>query len=128
MRILLYTGKGGVGKTCVSAATALRCAELDYRTVVISTDSAHSLADSFEIGGVTGHLATDYMASLLSWRGLKGIIAEEASVLPGMEELASLLQIVHLHDSSDYDVIIIDAAPTGSCEGASRDCVPSVPR
>lgn len=137
MRILLYTGKGGVGKTCVSAATALRCAELGYRTVVISTDSAHSLADSFDrpLGPepvqITDNLwgqeldvlyqmkrywgtVQDYMASVLSWRGLKGIIAEEASVLPGMEELASLLQIVHLHDSSDYDVIIIDAAPTGA--------------
>jgi arsenite-transporting ATPase len=137
MRILLYTGKGGVGKTSVSAATALRCAELGYRTVVISTDSAHSLADSFDrtLGPEPVQIADnlwaqeldvlhqmerywgtvqDYMASVLSWQGLKGIIAEEASVLPGMEELASLLQIIHLYDSGDYDVVIIDAAPTGA--------------
>jgi arsenite-transporting ATPase len=137
MRILLYTGKGGVGKTSVSAATALRCAELGYRTVVISTDSAHSLADSFdqplgpEPTPIADHLwgqeldvlyqmdrywgtVQDYLASMFAWRGLQSIIAEEASVLPGMEELASLLQIIHLHDSGDYDVIIIDAAPTGA--------------
>ena len=137
MRILLYTGKGGVGKTSVSAATALRCAELGYRTVVISTDSAHSLADSFdqalgpEPTPIAGNLwgqeldvlyqmdrywgrMQEYLASMFAWRGLEGIIAEETSVLPGMEELASLLQIVHLHDSGDYDVIIIDAAPTGA--------------
>jgi arsenite-transporting ATPase len=137
MRILLYTGKGGVGKTSVSAATALRCAELGYRTVVISTDSAHSLADSFDqpLGPEPTLIADNlwgqeldvlyqmdrywgtvqgYLASMFAWRGLEGIIAEETSVLPGMEELASLLQIVHLHDSGDYDVIIIDAAPTGA--------------
>jgi arsenite-transporting ATPase len=137
MRILLYTGKGGVGKTSVSAATALRCAELGYRTVVISTDSAHSLADSFDrpLGPEPTSIADnlwgqeldvlyqmerywgtvqDYLASVLSWQGLQGIIAEETSVLPGMEELASLLQVIHLHDTGDYDVIIIDAAPTGA--------------
>jgi arsenite-transporting ATPase len=137
MRILLYTGKGGVGKTSVSAATALRCAELGYRTVVISTDSAHSLADSFdqplgpEPTAITDNLwgqeldvlhqmehywgtVQDYLTSVLSWQGLKGIVAEEASVLPGMEELASLLQVIHLYDTGDYDVIIIDAAPTGA--------------
>lgn len=137
MRILLYTGKGGVGKTSVSAATALRCAELGYRTVVISTDSAHSLADSFDqpLGPEPTAIANnlwgqeldvlhqmehywgtvqDYLASVLSWQGLQGIIAEETSVLPGMEELASLLQVIHLHDTGDYDVIIIDAAPTGA--------------
>jgi len=137
MRILLYTGKGGVGKTSVSAATALRCAEIGYRTVVISTDSAHSLADSFDrpLGPEPVQIAEnlwgqeldvlhqmehywgtvqEYLASVLSWRGLQGIIAEETSVLPGMEELASLLQVVYLHDTGDYDVIIIDAAPTGA--------------
>jgi len=137
VRILLYTGKGGAGKTSVSAATALRCAELGYRTVVISTDPAHSLADSFDrpLGPepvwIADHLwsqeldvlhqmehhwgtVQDFLASTFAWRGLQGIIAEEASVLPGVEELASLLQIVRLYDSGDYDVIIIDAAPTGA--------------
>jgi len=137
MRILLYTGKGGVGKTTVSAATALRCADLGYRTVVVSTDAAHSLADAFDMAlgpeptsilpNLWGqeidvlHLMEKhwgtvqrYMATVLAWRGLEGIIAEELTVLPGMDELASLLQIVNLHDTGEYDVIIIDCAPTGA--------------
>jgi arsenite-transporting ATPase len=137
MRIILYTGKGGVGKTSVSAATALRCADLGYRTVVLSTDAAHSLADSFDlpIGPEPTELAPNlwgqeidvlyqmdkywgnvqhYMAAVFQWRGLDEIIAEELTVFPGMEELASLLQIVHLHDDSDYDVAIVDCAPTGA--------------
>lgn len=137
MRILLYTGKGGVGKTSVSAATALRCAELGYRTVVVSTDSAHSLADSFDLplGPEPTPIAPNlwgqeidilyqmdkhwgsmqrYMASVFAWQGLESIVAEELTVLPGMEDLASLIEVVHLHDSSAYDVIIIDCAPTGA--------------
>ncbi|MDY7040670.1 MAG: TRC40/GET3/ArsA family transport-energizing ATPase [Chloroflexota bacterium] len=137
MRILLYTGKGGVGKTSVSAATALRCADLGYRTVVVSTDAAHSLADSFDmtlgpeptpilpnlwgqeidvLHQMEKHWGSvqRYMTTMLSWQGLEGIIAEELTVLPGMDELASLLQIVHLNDTGDYDVIIIDCAPTGA--------------
>lgn len=137
MRILLYTGKGGVGKTSVSAATALRCAELGYRTVVLSTDPAHSLGDSFDrrIGNELTPLAPnlwgqeidllhqmdkywgrvqDYLNVLFAWRGMDSLVAEETSVLPGMEELASLMQITHLAESGEYDVIVIDAAPTGS--------------
>ena len=137
MRILLYTGKGGVGKTSVSAATALRCADLGHRTIVISTDSAHSLADSLDMPlGSDPTLVTEnlwgqeldvleqterhlgsvkrYMASVFAWRGLDRIIAEEMTVLPGLEELASLIQVVNLHDTGDYDVIIIDCAPTGA--------------
>lgn len=137
MRILLYTGKGGVGKTSISAATAYRCAELGYRTIVVSTDPAHSLGDSFDthIGREVTALAPnlwgqevdllnqmdkywgrvqDYLHALFAWQGMEGLLAEETSVLPGMEELASLMQITHLADSGDYDVVIIDAAPTGA--------------
>jgi arsenite-transporting ATPase len=137
MRVILYTGKGGVGKTSVAAATALRCADLGHRTIVISTDAAHSLADSFDIplGPEPTLVAPNlwgqeldvlyqmdkywgnvqrYFATVLAWRGLDDLIAEELAVLPGMEELASLLQIVHLHDDCDFDVIIVDCAPTAS--------------
>jgi arsenite-transporting ATPase len=136
MRIILYTGKGGVGKTSVSAATALRCADLGYRTVVVSTDAAHSLADSFDLplgnepAVITNNLwgqeidvlhqmdeywgtVQEWLTNLLMWRGAQDVIAAEASTLPGMEELAGLLQITHLHDSGQYDVIIVDCAPTG---------------
>lgn len=136
MRIILYTGKGGVGKTSVAAATALRCAELGYRTIVLSTDAAHSLADSFDvkIGQEPVEIAPklnaqevdvlhqmekywgrvqEYFRSLLQWRGVDELIADEVSILPGMDELASLLQIVMLAESGKYDVIIVDCAPTG---------------
>ena len=136
-RILLYTGKGGVGKTSASAATALRCADLGYRTIVLSTDSAHSLADSLDmelgpepvpvaenlwgqeidvLAQTEKHLGSlkRYMASVFAWRGLERIVAEEMTVLPGLEELTSLIQVVQLHDTGQYDVIIIDCAPTGA--------------
>ena len=137
MRILLYTGKGGVGKTSMSAATAVRCAELGYRTAVLSVDPAHSLGDSFDehIGNKMKLLAPNlwaqeidllsqmdqywgrvqgYLNALFAWRGMEGLVAEETAVLPGMEELSSLMQITALAESGKFDVIIIDAAPTGS--------------
>lgn len=137
MRILLYTGKGGVGKTSISAATALRSAELGYRTAVLSTDPAHSLGDSFDrrIGNQLTELAPNlwgqeidllnqmdqywgtvqgYLNALFAWQGMDSLVAEETAVLPRMEELASLMQITALAESGNYDVIIIDAAPTGS--------------
>jgi arsenite-transporting ATPase len=137
MRILLYTGKGGVGKTSISAATAVRCAELGYRTAVLSTDPAHSLGDSFDrrIGNQMVDLAPNlwgqeidllsqmdqywgtvqgYLNALFMWQGMDSLVAEETAVLPGMEELSSLMQITSLAESGRFDVIIIDAAPTGS--------------
>lgn len=137
MRILMFTGKGGVGKTSVSAATALRSADLGYRTVVLSTDPAHSLADSFElpIGNEPTLLAPklwgqeidllhqmelhwgrvqEYLSAIFVWRGMSDLVAEETSVLPGMEELASLMQITALAESGLYDVIVVDCAPTGA--------------
>jgi arsenite-transporting ATPase len=136
MRILLYTGKGGVGKTTIAAATALRCAELGYRTLVLSTDAAHSLSDSFDapIGSKPNQMAaklwaqeTDlstavndnwvtiqkWIASLLAWRGLEDVVADEMAFLPGMEELANLLYIVSYAESGQYDTVVVDSAPTG---------------
>lgn len=137
MRVLLYTGKGGVGKTCVSAATALLCAELGYRTLVMSTDPAHSLADSFgtSIGSkptklmdnlwgleidpfreIEENWATvkDYLATLFASQGVNDIVAEELSILPGMDELFSLLKVRQFYEQDSYDVIVIDCAPTGA--------------
>lgn len=136
MRIVLYTGKGGVGKTSVAAATALRAAERGYRTVVISTDAAHSLADSFDrplapepveiapnlwaqeldiLHQINAYWGTiqDWLKAVALWQGTDQIVADEVTVLPGMEELASLLQIVYLHDTGKYDFIVVDCAPTG---------------
>src|SRR5438034_677168 len=135
-RIIVYTGKGGVGKTSVAAATALLCAERGQRTLVISTDIAHSLADSFDLplGGEPTPVAENlwgqeadvyynvrrywgtvqrYVQSVFKWRGLDDVLAEEMTVLPGMDELSSLLWIAEHHDSGKYDVIVVDAAPTG---------------
>jgi arsenite/tail-anchored protein-transporting ATPase len=137
MRVLMFTGKGGVGKTSVSAATALRTADLGYRTMILSTDPAHSLADSFDtrIGNEPTPLAhnlwgqeidllhqmevhwgrvQEYLSAIFVWRGMNDLVAEETSVLPGMEELASLMQITALAESGQYDVIVVDCAPTGA--------------
>ncbi|MCA9870659.1 MAG: ArsA family ATPase [Caldilineae bacterium] len=137
MRILMFTGKGGVGKTSISASTALRSADLGYRTMVLSTDPAHSLADSFDmrIGNEPTQLAPslwgqevdllhqmekhwgnvqEYLSAVFVWRGMNDLVAEETSVLPGMEELASLMQITDLAESGDYDVVVVDCAPTGA--------------
>jgi arsenite/tail-anchored protein-transporting ATPase len=136
MRIILYTGKGGVGKTSVSAATALRLAKLGHRTLVMSTDAAHSLADSFDrsLGHEPVEVAPNlwaqeisvlhevdrswvtlqkYLSTLLSWRGMEDVVAEEMTVLPGAEELAGLVRIVKHYDSGLYDTIVVDCAPTG---------------
>lgn len=134
-RVLLYTGKGGVGKTTCAAATALRCAELGYRTIVLSTDSAHSLGDSLdmELGPEPTNIApnlwaqeTDvyynlrkhwgtvqaWLSALLAWRGIDETLAEEMAILPGMEELSSLLWVNMHHESNDYDIVVVDCAPT----------------
>jgi arsenite-transporting ATPase len=136
MRIILYTGKGGVGKTTVSAATALMAAERGYRTLVISTDPAHSLADAFdrplgpEPTRIAEHLwgqeinvleeirihwgeVRDYLTALFATRGVDEVIAEEMAVFPGMEELCSLLQIRRQGEEGRFDCLIVDCAPTG---------------
>jgi arsenite/tail-anchored protein-transporting ATPase len=136
MRIILYTGKGGVGKTSVSASTAFGLARRGYRTLVMSTDAAHSLADSFDVPlgnepvEITKNLWAQeisvlhevdrywvtlqrYLSTLLSWRGMEDVVAEEMTVLPGAEELAGLVRIVKHYDSGLYDAIVVDCAPTG---------------
>jgi arsenite-transporting ATPase len=135
-RIIVYTGKGGVGKTSVAAATGLLAARRGYRTLVLSTDAAHSLADSYDmpLGPEPTPITTNlwgqesevshnirkywgtiqaYVASVFQWRGLDEVMSEEMSVLPGMDELASLLWIAEHHDRGTYDLIVVDAAPTG---------------
>jgi len=135
MRIILYTGKGGVGKTSVAAATALRCAELGHRTIVLSTDAAHSLSDSFDttLGpepveiapnlwgqevdvyySIEKHWATlqRYLAAVFSWQGVANMLAEEMAAIPGMDEGASLLWVSQHYAEGKYDIIIVDCAPT----------------
>jgi arsenite-transporting ATPase len=135
-RTILYTGKGGVGKTSVATATALACARSGLRTIVMSTDPAHSLADSLDIPLGAKPLEVEpnlfaqqvqaneemerhwsavqsWLTDLLSDRGLERITAEELTVPPGFDELFALLQIKDHHDSGEYDVIIVDCAPTG---------------
>jgi arsenite-transporting ATPase len=135
-RTILYTGKGGVGKTSVAAATARRCAAAGLRTIVLSTDPAHSLSDSLEAelgseptpcgDGLWGQevqaqeemerhweAVSDWLGELLAEQGVDQISAEELTVPPGMDELFSLLQIKRHHEEEQFDAIIVDCAPTG---------------
>ena len=135
-RTILYTGKGGVGKTSVAAATARRCAGSGLRTIILSTDPAHSLGDSLEhpLGPAPTEVGErlwaqqieaqqemednwaavrDWLGRVLADQGVMGVAAEELTVPPGMDELFSLLQIREHHASGLYDVIIVDCAPTG---------------
>ena len=142
MRVILYTGKGGVGKTTVSAATGLKLASLGHKTIVISLDVAHSLRDSFDseeqliaktndkqiqindnlwIQEINVQEAIveywdevyNYIRSLLNRSGLESLVAEEIAVFPGMEEICALLYINQYVREETYDVIILDCAPTG---------------
>ncbi|MGL5875092.1 MAG: TRC40/GET3/ArsA family transport-energizing ATPase [Xenococcaceae cyanobacterium] len=137
MRVILMTGKGGVGKTSVAAATGLRCAELGHKTLVLSTDPAHSLADSFdlelghepklirpnlwgaeldalmELEGNWGAVKR-YITQVLQARGLEGVQAEELAILPGMDEIFGLVRMKRHYDEGDFEVLIIDSAPTGT--------------
>ncbi len=135
-RILLNTGKGGVGKTSIAAATALLSAERGHRTLVVSTDIAHSLGDAFDVplGPEPSEIRPNlwgqepdvyynierywgtiqrYVTDLFAWQGLDEVMAEEMTVLPGMDELGNLLWIADHVESGRYDVIVVDAAPTG---------------
>ncbi|WP_394917841.1 ArsA family ATPase [uncultured Robinsoniella sp.] len=136
MRILLYTGKGGVGKTSIAAVTACKIAESGKRVLIMSTDQAHSLGDSFDrkLGNepleITEHLYAmeidavaesehawgnikDYLKKLLTSRSGESIEAEELLIFPGFEELFSLFKILDIYEAQNYDVLIVDCAPTG---------------
>jgi len=136
MRILTFTGKGGVGKTSVSAATAVRLSQMGYRTLVLSTDPAHSLSDSFNLplGAEPTKIKENlhaievnpyvdlkqnwqsvqkYYTRIFMAQGVSGVMADEMTILPGMEELFSLLRIKRYKASGLYDVLVLDTAPTG---------------
>ncbi|MDV3429498.1 MAG: ArsA family ATPase [Bacillota bacterium] len=136
MRIILYTGKGGVGKTSIAAATALKCARDGHKTLVVSTDAAHSLGDSLDTKLSPEPLELEknfwaqeidsiheveqgwgkvqqYLTELFTAKSVKDITTEELTVFPGMEDLLSLLRILSYYKEKTFDVIIIDCAPTG---------------
>jgi arsenite-transporting ATPase len=135
MRVILFTGKGGVGKTTVAAATAVRAAREGTRTLVMSTDPAHSLADSFEttIGNAPSEIIPnlwgqqidaqerlednwreiqDYMVQLMNWAGTETIQAEELTVIPGLDEIFALIDVKTHVESGNYDCVVVDCAPT----------------
>ncbi|HEX6819709.1 MAG TPA: ArsA family ATPase [Ktedonobacterales bacterium] len=136
MRLVLYLGKGGVGKTTLSAATAARAARLGKRTLVVSTDLAHSLADALdttltaepikvadnlwaqEINALDemrthwGRMQT-YVSTVLKKQGINDVAAEEMALIPGMDEIVALLNIHRKAREGQYDVVVVDAAPTG---------------
>ncbi len=142
MRVLLYTGKGGVGKSTIAAATGLTLAARGLRTLVMSVDAAHSLADAFDLpGGLTdrrggapvpvadnlwiqeidvteeiGRHWSDiagYISTLLAVTGVEEVLAEELAILPGMDEVSALLYVNRYAREEAYDVLILDCAPTG---------------
>jgi arsenite/tail-anchored protein-transporting ATPase len=141
MRILLFSGKGGVGKTSVAAATGVRLAELGYKTLVMSVDPAHSLGDSFDLEGALFHATTadpksvhenlwiqevniqreikrhwneiaTYITSVLRTTGLSDVEAEEMAIFPGMEELSAMMYVNQYIKEKQFDVIVLDCAPT----------------
>ena len=134
-RILLFTGKGGVGKTTASAATALRCADAGLRTLALSTDPAHSLGDAFDtpLGPLVAPVADNlwaqqldaqdrmeeawaeiqrYLVEVFRWAGVEGLEAEELSVVPGLDEIFALSDIKQHATTGDWDVLVVDCAPT----------------
>ncbi|HKD15030.1 MAG TPA: ArsA family ATPase [Candidatus Angelobacter sp.] len=141
MRILLFSGKGGVGKTSLAAATGLQLSRLGYRTLVMSVDPAHSLADAFDLEGNLFHGGTGdpyliednlaihevniqkeikrhwreisaYLTSVLRTTGIRDVEAEELAILPGMEELSAMMYVNQFRREKKYDVVVLDCAPT----------------
>lgn len=136
MRIILYTGKGGVGKTSIAAATAVKCAAQGLKTLVVSTDPAHSLGDSLDLRltsepvEIAANLwaqeidsvheiesgwgmVQQYLTELFTAKAVKDLTTEELTLFPGMEDLLSLMRILKYHKEKRFDLIVIDCAPTG---------------
>lgn len=136
MRLILYLGKGGVGKTTLAAATAARAAELGKRALVVSTDLAHSLADALDVSltatsrqvapnlwaqeiNVLDEMRShwgqvqDYVSTVLKKQGVNDVAAEEIALIPGMDEIVGLLNIHRQARDGQFDVVVVDAAPTG---------------
>ena len=136
MRVLLFTGKGGVGKTTTAAATAALAASRGLKTLVLSTDPAHSLGDALDVplSGVPVEVQPglsamqvdaqraferswrdiqDYLRSVLERAGVDALQADELTVLPGAEEVLALLELRRQAASGRYDLIVVDCAPTG---------------
>lgn len=136
MRIIIYTGKGGVGKTSVAAATACRLAKQGKKVLIMSTDAAHSLGDSFDCtllrepvrvsfnldaleldtvyeGEKSWGSIKGYMKEMLTVHGTDGIEVEELLVFPGLEELFAMFRILEFYEEGNYDILIVDCAPTG---------------
>jgi arsenite-transporting ATPase len=141
LRILLFSGKGGVGKTSIAAATGVHLAEAGKRTLIMSVDPAHSLADSFDLGGALFHGNTSepvsvaenlfiqevnigqeikrhwreisaYIGSVLRATGLSGVEAEEMAIFPGMEELSAMMYVNQYRHTDEFEVMLLDCAPT----------------
>ncbi len=141
MRILLFSGKGGVGKTSLAAATGVRLAQMGKRTLIMSVDPAHSLGDSFDLGGDLFHARTGdpfaitpnldiqevniqqeirrhwreisgYVSAVLRTTGISGVEAEELAILPGMEELSAMMYVNTYRREGRYEVMVLDCAPT----------------
>ena len=133
MRVILFTGKGGVGKTTIAASTAVRSAAAGQRTLIMSTDPAHSLADSFEvaIADTPTEIAErlwaqqidaqarlednwreiqDYMIQVMNWAGTETIQAEELTVIPGLDEIFALIDVKTHVESGAYDMLVVDCA------------------
>jgi arsenite-transporting ATPase len=142
MRIIFFAGKGGVGKTSTAAATGIKAAEMGLRTVVMSLDVAHSLADIFDLEQelmdqnrgtpvkvkdnlwiqeldiqeeIQRHWGDihKYLSRLLNTTGMDEVLAEELAVFPGMEEVSLLLYINQYVQNNEFDVVLLDCAPTG---------------
>ncbi|MBI4870271.1 MAG: ArsA family ATPase [Candidatus Riflebacteria bacterium] len=155
MRIILFAGKGGVGKTSLASATGLRLSRLGHRTLVLSVDPAHSVSDAFDVSPdliptTRGQLVQlgdnlwiqevdiqeevrrhwgdvhSYLSELLAVSGLEELVAEEVAIIPGMEETSSLLYVNQYHQEKRFDVIVLDCAPTG--ESLRFISIPSILR